>query len=93
MNKIINKCLLAGEKFMPKLHLRKSELIYSASRPFTKHRDMVKRLSKTGDLNYIYKNELDKACFAHDATYADSQYLAKRTVSDKISKIRLIKLH
>ena len=54
---------------------------------------MVKRLSKTGDLNYIYKNELDKACFAHDATDADSQYLAKRTVSDKISKIRLIKLH
>ena len=93
MNKIINKCVLAGEKFMPKLHLRKSEFIYSASRPFTKRRDMVKRLSKTGDLNYIYKNKLDKACFVHGDAYADSKYLAKRTVLDKISKIRLIKLH
>ena len=33
--------------------------------------------------NYIYKNELDKACFAHDAAYSDSNDLTKRTVADK----------
>ena len=31
-------------------------------------------------------NELDKACFTHDAAYSDSKYLTKRTVADKILK-------
>ena len=30
------------------------------------------------------KNELDKACFAHDAAYSDSKDLTKRTVADKV---------
>ena len=41
---------------------------------------------ETGDINYIYKKELDKACFAHDAAYSDSKDLIKRTVADKILK-------
>ena len=32
----------------------------------------------------MYKNELDKACFVHDAAYSDSKDLTKRTVADKI---------
>ena len=40
------------------------------------------------DTNYIYKNELDKACFACDAAYADSKDLTKRTAADKIFKNR-----
>ena len=36
--------------------------------------------------NYIYKNELDKAFFAHDAAYFDSKDLTKRTLSDKVLK-------
>ena len=39
---------------------------------------------KSGDTSYICKNELDKACFAHDAAYSDSKDLTKRTVADKI---------
>ena len=39
---------------------------------------------QTGDANYIYKNELDKACFAHDAAYSDSKDLTTRTESDQI---------
>ena len=35
---------------------------------------------------YIYINELDKACFVHDAAYSDSEDLIKRTVADKILK-------
>ena len=42
------------------------------------------KFKETGDTNYIYKNELDKACFAHDAAYSDSKDLTKRTVADKI---------
>ena len=34
----------------------------------------------------MYKNDLVKACFAHDAAYSDSKDLIKRTVSGKILK-------
>ena len=43
-----------------------------------------KSLKKLEIQTYIYKNELDKACFAHDAAYSDSKDLIKRTVADKI---------
>ena len=39
---------------------------------------------QTGDTNFIYKNELDKACLAHDAAYSDSKDLTKRTTADKV---------
>ena len=48
----------------------------------------VQKFRETGILKHIYRNELDKACFAHDAAYSDSKDLAKRTVSDKILKDR-----
>ena len=38
----------------------------------------------TGDTSYIYKNELDKACFEHDMAYGDFKDLKRRTASDKI---------
>ena len=47
---------------------------------------LLNMFKETGDTNYIYKNELDKACFVHDAAYSDSKDLTKRTVADKISK-------
>ena len=33
---------------------------------------------------YIYRNELDKACFQHDMAYGDFKDLAKRTAADKV---------
>ena len=48
----------------------------------------VQKFREKGNLKHIYRNELDKACFAHDAAYSDSKDLAKRTVSDKILKDR-----
>ena len=45
---------------------------------------ILQKFKETGDTNYIYKSELDKACFAHDAAYSDSKDLTKRTVADKI---------
>ena len=86
MNNIINKFFLAGDKFMPEMHLRQPQFTYSACGPFTKHKQRIQKFKETGDTNYIYKNELDKACFAHDAAYSDSKDLTKRTVADKIFK-------
>ena len=39
-------------------------------------------------MNYISKNELDKACFAHDGEYADSKDLAWESVADKVFKVK-----
>ena len=88
MNNVINKFLLAGDKFMPEIHLRQSQFTYSACGPFTKHKQQIQKFKETGDTNYIYKNELDEACFTHDATYSDSKDLTKRTVADKILRNR-----
>ena len=88
MNNIINKFLLAGDKFMPEMHLRQPQFTYSACGPFTKHKQRIQKFKETGDTNYIYKNELDKACFVHDAAYSDSKNLTKRTVADKILRNR-----
>ena len=88
MNNLIKKFLLAGDKFMPEMHLRQPQFTYSACGPFTKHKQKIQKFKETGDTNYIYKNELDKACFAHDAAYSDSEDLTKRTVADKILKNR-----
>ena len=86
MNNLINKCLLAGGKFMPEMHLRQPQFTYSACGPFTEHKQRIQKFKETGDTNYIYKNELDKACFTHDAAYSHSKDLTKRTVADKIIK-------
>ena len=88
MNNIINKFLLAGDTFMPEMHLRQPQFTYSACGPFTKHKERIQKVKETGDTNYIYKNELDKACFAHDAAYSDNKDLTKRTVADKILRNR-----
>ena len=84
MNNIINKFLLVGDTFMPEMHLRQPQFTYSACGPFTKHKQRIQKFKGTGDKNYIHKNELDKACFAHDAAYSNSKDLTKRIVADKI---------
>ena len=71
---------------MPEIHLRQPQFTYSACGPFTKHEQRIQKFKETGDTNYAYKNELDKACFVHDAAYSYSKDLTKRTVADKILK-------
>ena len=84
MNKIINKFLLTGDKSMPELHLKQRGFTYSACRPFTKHGERIQKFRETVNLKHLYRNELDKACFAHDAVYSDIKDLIKRNISDKI---------
>ena len=78
--------MLAGNKFIPELHLRQPRFTYSAHGPFPKTLKRIQKFRKTGNLEDIYKNKLDKACFAHDAAYSDSKDLTKITASDKILK-------
>ena len=77
---------VGGDKFMPKIHLRQPQFTYSACGLFTKHEQIIQKFKETGDTNYIYMDELDKACFTHDAAYSVSKDLTKRTVADKILK-------
>ena len=46
----------------------------------------------TGNTDFIYKNELDKACFQHDMAYGKSKDLGKRTQSDKLLRERAFKI-
>ena len=83
MNEINNKFLLAGNKFMPEIHLKQTGFTYSACGPFTKNKERIQKLKETGDTSYIYKNELEKACFQHDMAYGDFEDLKRRTALDK----------
>ena len=75
MNDIINKFLLTGDKFMPEMHLRQPGFVYSACGPFTKHKERTNKFMKASDTRYIYRNDLGKACFQHDAAYSKSKDL------------------
>ena len=88
MNEIINKFLLVGDKFMPEMHLKQLGFTYLACGPFTKHAERIKKFKQTGNTSYIFKNELDKACFKHDSACADYKDLLNRTRADKVLKDR-----
>ena len=47
---------------------------------------------KTENIDFIYKNELDKACFQHDMAYGRSKDLARRTQSDKVLRDKAFKI-
>ena len=79
MNKNVNKFILVGNKFMPEMHLKQSGFTYSACGPFTKNKERIEKFMQTGNTDFIYKNELHKACFQHDMVYGKSKDLAKRT--------------
>ena len=76
MNEIVNRFLLAGDKFMP-------GFTYSACGPFTRNKKRIEKFMATGNTDFIYRNELDKACFQHDMAYGKSKDLAKRTNQTK----------
>ena len=45
------------------MQLKQPGFTYSAFGPFTKNKERIQKSKETGDISYIYKNELDKACF------------------------------
>ena len=92
MNEIVNKFLLAGDKFMPEMHLKQPGFTYSACGPFTKNKERIEKFMQTGNTDFIYKNKLDRACFQHDMAYGKSKDLAKRTQSDKVLTDKAFKI-
>ena len=76
MNNVVNKFLMAEDKSMPEIHLR-PEFTYSTCGPFTKNKNRIKKFMETGDTNFIYKNELDKACFQYDIAYGKCKNFCK----------------
>ena len=92
INEIVIKFLLAGDKVMPEMHLKQSGFTYSACEPFTKNKERIQNFKETGDTGYIYKNELDKACFQHDMAYGDFKDLARRTASDKFLRDKVFNI-
>ena len=92
MNEIINKFLLVDDKFMPEMHLRQPGFTYSACGPFTKNKERIEKFMQSGNTDFIYKNELDKAYFQHDMAYGESKDLVKRTQSDKVLRDKAFKI-
>ena len=92
MNETVSKFLLVGEKFMPEMHLKQPSFTYSACDPFTKNKERIEKFMQTGNTDFIYKNELDKACFQHDMAYGKSKDLVKRTQSDKVLRDKAFKI-
>ena len=66
------------------MHLSQPQFVYSACGTFTRHKERINEFKLTGDTRYIYRNELDKACFQHDSAYADHKDLINRTETDKV---------
>ena len=50
----------------------------------------LKNLTRKEIQKYIYRNELDKACFQHDMAYGDFKDLTRRTGSDKVLRVKAI---
>ena len=91
MNNVNNKFLLADDKFMPEMHLRQPQFVYSVCGHFTRHKERIKKFKQTGDTRYICRNEIDKACFQHDSAYVDHKDLINRTKSDIVLRDKVYK--
>ena len=86
MNKIVIIFLLVGDRFMPERHLKQPGFTYSACGPFTKNKERIEKFMQTGNTDFVYRNELDKAFFQHDMAYGKSKDLVKTAQSDKVLK-------
>ena len=90
MNQMVNDSLLAGDKFTPEMPLRqptalsKPEFTYSACGSFIKNKERIQKFKETGDSQYIYQNNLDKASFHHDITHGSLKDLSRITASDNL---------
>ena len=74
MNEIVNKFLLAGDKFMPEMHLKQPEFPYSICDPCTKNKQRIEKFMQTGNTDFIYRNDLDKASFQSDKILKDKAF-------------------
>ena len=83
MNKIIHTFLLAGDKFMPQMHLRQPWFTYGAYWHLLNTMNEYKKNQRNRNSRYIYQSELDKTCFQHNMAYSFKD-LAWRTACDTV---------
>ena len=81
-----------GDKFMPEMHLKQPGFTYSTCGPFTKNKERIEKFTQTGNTDFIYKNELDKAYFQHNMAYGKSNDLTKTTQSDNVLRDKAFKI-
>ena len=81
IKRLTNFCWM--EKHLCLKWKRQPGFIYSTYESFAQNRERVEKFRKTGNLTYVYQNELDNACFAHDVAYFENKNLTKRSISDK----------
>ena len=58
----------------------------------TKKQTKNSKFMQTGNTDFIYNNEIDKACFPHDMAYGKTKDLVKRTQSDKVLRDKAFKI-
>ena len=64
------------------MHLKQPDFTYSICDPFTKNKERIEKFMETKNTEYIYKNDLDEACFQHDITNSKFKDLNERAQSD-----------
>ena len=92
MNETVNKFLLTGDKFLLEMLLKQPGFTYSACGLFTKNKEKIIKFMLTGNTNYIYKTDLDKAYFQHDMAYGENKDLTKRTQLEKVLRDKAFKI-
>ena len=76
---------------MPEMDLKQLEFTYSICGTFIKNKKGIQKFMSTGNTDYIYKNDLDKACFQHNMAYGKYKDLTTRTESDKVLRGKRLK--
>ena len=74
------------------MHLKQPGFTYSTCGPFTKNKERIEKFTQTGNTDFIYKNELDKAYFQHNMAYGKSNDLTKTTQSDNVLRDKAFKI-
>ena len=92
MNEIVNKFLLVGDKFMSEMHLKQPGFTYTACGPFTRNKERIEKFMQTRNTDFIYRNELDEACFQHDMAYGKSKDLKKELNQKKVLRDKAFKI-
>ena len=93
--KFVNKFLLVGDKLMPEIHLKQPGFTYSDCGPFTENKKRIEKFMAAGNTDFIYKNQVDKACL-FSIWYALSQIKRfskkKSSQSDKFLREKAFKI-
>ena len=73
---------------MPEMHLKQPGLTYSACGPFTRNKERIAKFMQTENTDFIYRNELDEACFQNNMAYGNQKIWQKELNQTKFQEIK-----